>query len=114
MSGGVKGFRTLQVTFCSPDRILRALASRVCSLHLRVKFRNLEHGEHLPGLDAVANVHINLADVSGNFGMDIDLLERPEVPGQGDGVSNRLTLHHDHGSRGRSGFRGWTGVRFAS
>ena len=62
------------------DFLLAALDARlVLRHHVVLQLRNLEHGEQLPGGDAIADVHVDRLHVAGDLGVHVDFLERPEL-----------------------------------
>src|SRR5579864_2811210 len=99
MCGGMQGSRPIEIALRPSDRILCAAHRGVGSLELSAQLRNFQHGQSLSSLNAIANIHVNLANVPRDFSVNLDFLKWPELPGQGEGTRNRFALDQHH--------RGW-------
>ncbi len=59
-------------------------------------FRDLERSQKLPFLNAIANVHLDLLDVSGNLGHDVHFLKRLELRGKDQITGETRARHQRH------------------
>ncbi len=95
------------------DLLLAALLLGLAAAILRVQLRDFEHRERLAGVDAVADIDIDVAYVAGDLRVHIDHLVGLELPGKREHVRDVAALHH--ADRGRDGLRrGIRGVLMAS
>src|SRR5208282_4399358 len=66
-------------TLCAVNRVLAAPDVGLRSHHLRAQLRHFQNRQNLSCFHLVAHIHIDFADISRDFGMNIHLLERPEI-----------------------------------
>ena len=57
--------------------------ARLRSSNFSLQLRNFQHRECLPLVYAVANVHIDVPDIAGDFSMNVDFLKCLEHAGDG-------------------------------
>ena len=84
-----------------PRDLFRAVAyRRVRALHLGGQFRYFQNRKRLPRVHAVANIDIDVLDVSRNLGVDFYFLIGIKLTRHGEGVGQRLAFHQgDSGAR---------------
>ena len=70
----VRRLRPFDFTLRAANRVFTAPDVRSGAFDLSIQFGNLQNGQHLPRLDLVPHIHKDLLDVSGNLGVNIDLL----------------------------------------
>ncbi len=70
------------------------------ALQLRAQFRHFKDREDLPLVDLVADVHVDVPDITGDFCMDIDDLIGLELPGEIERMHNTSLLHCGYSCRG--------------
>ena len=114
MVGRVGRFRLFDILFGPVDPVLTAPNVGIRTGKLRVQFGNFQNGQRLLIFHFVADIHIDMLDIAGHFGVDVDILIRPESAGQ----CNRSV---DWAPRGCRHGDGWhrrrvvrAGVRLAS
>ena len=74
---------------------------------LSIQLGHFQDSEHLAGMHTVADIDIDPADVTGDFGMEIDVLIRDELAGDSKAAGDRAADYGNYGrSRKRVGFRG--------
>ncbi len=76
---GVIGLGAADLLFGGRD-LLRAVADAgIRPLHLRIELGDLEDGEHLAGAHMVADIHVDLADVARDLGVQLHFLKGDEL-----------------------------------
>ena len=105
MERDVVGFGARDVAVRALDLFLGVVDGGIRFIDLRDEFWNLENGQHLAVVHAVADVDIDLLDVSGDLGVDLNVLVRNELARNRKLVGDRLTFGDgDGGARwGRGG-----------
>ena len=82
------------------DFFFRVVNSGLGLVDLSHQFRNLQYGQHLSRVNVVADIDINIADVAGYLGVQLDILVRNELAGDGQRSGDRLALHRGYCSVG--------------
>ena len=112
LKGSVAGFGAADLVLRDVDLLLAALLLRLAAAILRVQLRDFEHGERLAGVDAVADIDVDVAHVAGDLRVHIDHLVGLELAGEGEYVRDVAALDNaDGGGDGLGGSVG--GVRAA-
>ncbi len=104
MQGAVFGFRAEDFLVLASNFVFPAGNLSDGTLQLGAQFRHFEHSKHLPLAHLVADVHINVPDVAGDFCVHINDLIGLELPREVQGMDDTSLLHCGYG-RGRN-FRG--------
>ena len=89
MRGRVSRLRTIYVTLRAADFFLGAAYRGICARKLCGQLRNLQHRQHLTFFYVIAHVDIDISNVAGDFGVYFHVLERLELPGDGQSVAQR-------------------------
>src|ERR1700690_126513 len=97
MGGVVVRFGAFDVLLGAMDGILAALNVGVGSGDLGAEFGNFENGKNLFIFHLVADVDVNVPDVPGNLGVNVNLLVGTERSGESDRAANRATSREGHG-----------------
>ena len=92
MHGSKAGLLTRDLILKPLNVLLRLGDSRLRTGYLRLKLRHFQHCEGLTLAHAVADIHINAADVSRQLTVNGDLLEWLKYAGHRELIRNRTSL----------------------
>jgi hypothetical protein len=74
------------------------------ALQLCGQLGDFKHRQHLSGVNSVADVNVNISDVSRDFGVEFHFLKGQEFTGNGECVRKRRASNlHDCSARDRIG-----------
>ena len=93
---------TRKGAFGAGDIFLAALHDRLRAFNLRGHLRHFKLGDQLPGAHAVADVDIDFADVAGDFGVNLHLLEGQELARHLKPIGERGAADAGNGRDGQS------------
>src|ERR1700733_1346087 len=80
LQGSMAGFGATDLMRRDVDLLLAALLLRLAAAILRTELGNFEHRERLAGVDAVADIDIDVAHIAGDLRVHIDHLVGLELP----------------------------------
>jgi hypothetical protein len=104
MQSGVHGLRPRDLALRAHDLVPAARHFRHRPGQLRLQLGDFQHRQGFALVHAVADIHVNMLNETGDFGMDVDYLVRLELPRQGEHLIDAAPLHgcHLRGGRTRS------------
>src|ERR1700687_3000985 len=91
MQGIVVGLGPADFILGTSNFLAAVAYSRVRTLKLSRKFGYLQNREHLPGANPVTDVHVDVADVARNLGMEFHFLIGQELSRDGEGIGKWRT-----------------------
>ena len=97
------GLCSLHFALGPGDLLLRLTYTRIRTLDLCREFGYIEGGKHLTRSDFVANVDTDVADVSGDFRVQLYLLKRQELSCDSQGICKRCASRNRDGGNGLRG-----------
>src|SRR3974390_953091 len=96
MSGGMGGFGAFDVTLRSMNLLLGSPHSCRGTRPLGSEFRNFQDGKSLSIGNVIADIHVHLADITRNLGVNIYILERLKGPGDGQNIFDIAAMDARH------------------
>jgi hypothetical protein len=79
-------FGAADLVLCDVDLLLATLLLGLAAAVLCAELRDFEHRERLAGMDAVADIDVDMAHVPGDLRVHIDRLIRLELSGEREHV----------------------------
>ena len=85
------------VTLGACDFFFRVVYGGLRFIDLGNEFRNLQDGKYLSLMNVVPNVNVDVPDIAGHLGMQLDVLVGDKLAGNRKRIGNRLLLHRRNG-----------------
>ena len=82
--------------FSARNLVFASSKFRTRSPELSIQFRYFKNRKHLALVDLVAYIYIDVADIAGHFGMNVDDLIGLKLPSQIQLAHNRASRDRDH------------------
>ena len=102
----VGGFRAPDFVFGASHLRIGLFDRRRCARQIVAHLGNLQGGDYLPFLDAVADVHADRFEIAGHLGQDIDFLVRDELRRKRQGRGDIRPARRHHRNRWRRDIAG--------
>jgi hypothetical protein len=97
MRGGVVRLLPCDLLLQPLDVLLRLGYTSLCARDFGIQVRYLQHGQRSALVHTIANIDIDMTDVTRNLAVHIDILKGLEDAGDGKLIRNRADVRCNHG-----------------